>query len=627
MDLLDMIRSIDKPHTEDVLHPLSTIWGEHPSLPDALPEYPRPRLVRDSFLSLNGVWHYAITDSDAQPDTPDGRILVPFSPECRLSGVERQLKPDEYLWYFRELPAFPRPAEAARLLLHFGAVDQICEVYVNDTYLCTHVGGYLPFTADITEAIRDPSAPGRLTLRVRDLSQTSYHSRGKQTLERGGMYYTAQSGIWQSVWMEWVPDRFVTQLSVTPHDDLTSITVSLETSAPGSVEVFLLDAEGRPFTRGLCTTSTQPTGENPLLLSRSGSDLAPCNHKSEGFYPAHVRLYIPEAHPWTPEDPYLYRMRVCADDDTIETYFAMRTFGVAPDAQDVMRFTLNGKPFFLHGVLDQGYWPESLMTPPSDKALVYDITRVKYLGFNMIRKHIKIECARWYYHCDRLGMIVWQDMVSGGTSYAKPLTSYLPTLFPGVFTHIHDGPLKYRMLSRADKEGRKQWEQEMRGTIAYLKGTPSIAAWVLFNEGWGQFEANAMTKIARSLDPSRPIDQASGWFDQGGGDFLSVHNYFRKISVLSDKHNRAFIVSEYGGYACHIDGHSSVDRIYGYHKFATTEELEDAYRKLLTQTIFPLIEKGLCGAVYTQVSDIEEEVNGLMTYDRKITKVRPVPLP
>ena len=631
MDLLDMIRSIDKPHTEDLLNRLMTPWGDQISAEDVLQEYPRPQFMRNSYINLNGLWDYAITTTADPPVRSDGVILVPFSPESMLSGVEHLLQPEEYLWYFKKLPATRPPFPKARLLLHFGAVDQVAEIHVNDRYLCTHVGGYLPFTVDITDAVKRNAdgtlAENRLIVRVQDLSQTSFHSRGKQTLLRGGMYYTPQSGIWQTVWMEWVPEVYLRGVTITPEEDLHALTIRVETNAPVSVEAALYDNSDTFFTKGISTAVPLPDAASPIDLCRSGSDLMPCNKVGSGAYVATMRLLLDQVRPWSPEDPYLYQMELRVGEDVVRAYYAMRHFCVKPDEQGIPRFHLNHKPYFLNGVLDQGYWPDGLMTAPADKALIFDITQMKAHGFNMMRKHIKVESARWYYHCDRLGMIVWQDMVSGGSDYSKPLTSYLPTLFPRVFGRMNDGPRKYKMFSREDAEGRTQWIHEMRGTIGHLKNVPSIATWVLFNEGWGQFDAEKMTEIARGTDATRPIDQASGWFDEGGGDYRSVHNYFRKLRVEKDKAKRAFVISEYGGYACHIDGHSSVDRIYGYHKFATVAELNEAYQKLLREDIAPLIEKGLAGVVYTQVSDVEEEVNGIYTYDRKVCKLERQEIP
>ncbi|MBR0090912.1 MAG: glycoside hydrolase family 2, partial [Lachnospiraceae bacterium] len=313
---------------------------------------------------------------------------------------------------------------------------------------------------------------------------------------------------------------------------------------------------------------------------------------------------------------------VSIGDDTLYTYFALRWCSVEEDAQGVKRFHLNHKPLFLNGVLDQGYWPESLMTPPSDKAMIYDITQMKALGFNLLRKHLKVECARWYYHCDRLGMLVCQDMVNGGSAPSKLFTSFLPTLFPKAFTHLSDGPRAHRRLGRADKEGRAQFVNELKGTVSQLRSSPSIVMWTIFNEGWGQFDASLMLNIVKDLDPTRPVDQASGWHDRGGGDFFSIHNYFRKPSVEKDAHDRAVLLSEYGGYALRMDGHSAVERSFGYQQFDTPAALNEAFRTLL-QRVRALEEEGLSGAFYTQLADVEEETNGLMTADRKIIKVHP----
>ena len=476
-------------------------------------------------------------------------------------------------------------------------------MYVNSQFVGSHGGGYLPFTLDITDHLKftdnDKSAIDTLLhVKVRDTSDSSYHSRGKQTLRRGGMYYTAQSGIWQTVWIEEVPETYIRELIVTPSQDLKHVTVEVSTNRPCDVNVRIPELE----------------------------TITPSNEAyAKEFSPAGCRFTfeIEDAHLWSPEDPFLYKLLIEAGEDSVESYFAMRSFTIEKDNAGTMRFYLNHKPYFLMGVLDQGYWPDGLYTAPSDEALIFDIMEMKRLHFNMMRKHVKIEAARWYYHCDRLGMIVWQDMVSGGSSYAKPMVSYLPTLFPKVFGRMSDGPAYYKTFSRHSAEGRREWLNEMQNTIRYLYSVPSIGTWVLFNEGWGQFNAAGATVMAKELDKTRPIDQASGWFDEGSGDFRSVHNYFRPLAVEKDPKNRAFVISEYGGFTCHIDGHSSVDRVFGYKKYDTLEALGVAYYNVINANIIPLISKGLSGAVYTQVSDVEEEVNGLMTYDRRLTKVNP----
>lgn len=593
MDILDAALNINKNREDDVLARLTTVWGENLSPDHVLEEYPRPQLKRDNYKILNGYWNYAITNSSAAPSAHDGRILVPFSPESILSGVERQLKPREYLWYERTVSVTPEEYRSGkRLLLHFGAVDQYASVYVNGSKVCTHMGGYLPFEADITDSVRE--GDNSLTLRVWDTSDISYHSRGKQTLKRGGMYYTAQSGIWQTVWTEWVPKAHIRKLYLTPDFDKKELEIRLLVSGrnalPLRIRVF---AGERCIYDGSCDTAD---GHERFLAT----------------------VPISERHPWTPDTPFLYGLCLQYGEDTVESYFAMRSFTVEPDQNGIMRFCLNHRPCFLNGVLDQGYWPDGLYTAPSDEALVYDIRTMKELGFNMMRKHIKIEAARWYYHCDRLGMIVWQDMVSGGTRYSLPLVCYFPTLFPAASNHVKDG--NYKLFGRDSKEGRKEWTAECMETVDYLYNVPSIAVWVPFNEGWGQFDANQITAMIKEKDPTRPVDHASGWFDQKGGDFKSVHNYFRKLRVVND--SRSCAISEYGGYACHVRGHSSAERIFGYRKFDTLPEFARAFRRLMEREVLPLVDKGLSAAVYTQVSDVEEEVNGLLTYDRKICKLR-----
>ncbi|MCM1188349.1 MAG: glycoside hydrolase family 2 [bacterium] len=587
---------------------------------DVWPEYPRPQLERDNYRILNGKWRYWIVPATGECDAPQkGEILVPFSPESLLSGVGRQLKPDEYLWYERTVSFSDEELalrqKGMRCILRFGAVDQQAVVYCNGTEEASHSGGYLPFSVEITDyADKEPLL---LQVRVRDVSDTSWHTRGKQTLQRGGMFYTAQSGIWQTVWYEWVPDNYIESMKITPDPDHHCVTVELQSPQEfASVSCTVYKAADRSRS----TTSGKSASGKGLRPGERTVALIGVSLRRESVAPHLLQLTLPEdsVRLWTPETPYLYSFTVMADNDTVHGYFALRCFSVEPDEKGILRFCLNHRPYFLHGLLDQGYWPDGLMTAPCDEAFLYDIGLAKRKGFNMLRKHIKVEPLRWYYHCDRLGMIVWQDMVNGGTAYRMPYVCYIPTVFPNTAFHTRDR--HYRLFSRADREGRLEWEQECRDTVDHLYSVPSIAVWVPFNEGWGQFDAARIAAQIKRQDPTRPIDHASGWFDQKSGDFKSIHNYFRALKVKPDK-KRAFVISEYGGYACHIAGHSSVDRAFGYRKYASLTELDAAYRQLIDRQLTPLIEKGLSGAVYTQLSDVEEEVNGLVTYDRRVVKI------
>ena len=511
------------------MNTLLTTWGEQLNPSQVLEEYPRPHMVRESYVNLNGFWDYAITEEGDFPYQMEGTILVPFSPESLLSRVHSHLTPDEYLWYERVLPA-QKPQDNSRCILHFGAVDQCAIVFINGRKVCRHVGGYLPFEVDITDYLT--ADENVLTVRVQDYSDTSYHARGKQSLNPSDMFYTAQSGIWQTVWLEWVPEVYIKDLRLTPVFDNSSVIVEI--------------------------TRNTYTEEKVVCEIDDGSEVIRVeSFKTKFAVPLKNRI------PWTPESPFLYQVTVKTKEDCVSGYFAMRTFTIEKDRKGFPRFCLNHQPLFLQGILDQGYWPDGLYTAPSDEALIFDITKVKELGFNMIRKHIKIESPRWYYHCDRLGMIVWQDMVNGGTTYSSPLVTWLPTAAPKIREKIDDH--NYKLLGRKSRKGRLEWIRECRDTILYLSHYPCISTWVLFNEGWGQFDADLITEQVKKLDPERLVDSTSGWFTQNNSDFHSVHTYFRKLKPeVSDK---PYVISEYGGYACHIPEHSVVNKVYGYRKF------------------------------------------------------------
>ncbi len=553
-------------------------------------QYPRPLLERSSWLNLNGVWQYAITSTPNAPATYDGEILVPFSPEAPLSGVNRQLMPGEYLHYLR---AFTPPEDGGeRVLLHFGAVDYACKVLVNGRSAGTHTGGYLPFTLDVTELLI--AGENTLSLTVTDPSDTGHQARGKQKLARGGMYYTAQSGIWQTVWMERVPESFLSAIHVTPDFAKQTAHIRVEMGA-GSAQGVCLHLLARGET--VASSETDARGEAVIDLAHA-------------FYP------------WSPDAPFLYD--VIAEHpqgDSAKSYFAMRTFGREKDKNNLWRFTLNGKPILLNGLLDQGYWPEGLYTPPSETAMLRDIKTMKDMGFNLLRKHIKIEPQRWYYHCDRLGMIVWQDMVNGGGKYADWFVTYAINIAPALIRRFPDGPLSRRILARTDAAEREAYYAELEVMIRLLGDHPCIGGWVPFNEGWGQFDAKKATALIRALDAqSRPIDEASGWFDQRGGDMYSVHNYFYPLRAKAKK-DRVYALTEFGGIAWPCPGHCSQEKVYGYGTAKNQQELTQRYRKLMLETVLPQLKKGLSALVYTQVSDVEDEVNGLLTYDREIEKI------
>ena len=591
------------------IHELCTIWSEQAvDGADAVPlsEYPRPQLRRADWICLNGWWDYGICPAeeaaDASCGTPDGRILVPFSPETRRSGVSRTLMPGQTLWYRRTIENPNLPA-GRRLILHFGAVDERCAVYWNGRRVGSHRGGYTAFRFDVTKFVK----PGinEIKVLVRDDTDEGKECRGKQKLEPGGMFYHAQSGIWQTVWLETVPALYLAELKIIPYPE--EEVVELQMRFPK--ETLLRATEGGG-TQEPEVGQTAPARE--VRIAIEGIE--------ETFrFPLkpHMRVRIPVPKPrlWSPEFPWLYRMRIETGEDAVESYFAMRSFGVGADAEGRTRLLLNGEPYFFNGILDQGYWPESLMTPPADEAMVYDIEQMKELGFNMLRKHVKIEPARWYYHCDRIGMVVWQDMINGGGPVQKLLETYLPTVIPAAGRHLRDD--HYRLLAREDEGARRRFEKDLMRMIRQLYNCPCVALWVPFNEGWGQFDALRITERIRKADPTRPVDHASGWFDQGGGDVRSVHNYFRPLAVEED--SRAFAITEYGGANCQIPEHSMSEEVYGYHVL-TAEEFPKAFAETM-EKVRGLVKDGLSAAVYTQVSDIEEETNGLLTYDRKVRKV------
>ncbi|RDB62261.1 glycoside hydrolase family 2 [Gordonibacter sp. 28C] len=610
LDIKRVIASAPRKPEHAELRPLTTPWSEQAAAGGGREGlHPHPQFARATFETLDGWWDYAIVGAGdaaeqawrdaAPPDAWDGRILVPFSPEAPLSGVGRQLQPDELLWYRRTFAA-PSDTDAEggrRCILHFEAVDHACACYVNGVRAGEHVGGYLPFALDVTDAM----APGEneLAVCVWDPSDAGMQPRGKQRIERGGIWYTAQSGIWQSVWLEAVPDARIER-------------VDIDASAEGRLAI-------KAEVRGAATHG----GELAVWVLDGGAEVACASAAPSTDGTCELALDVARPHLWSPDDPHLYDLELAYGSDRVDSYCAFRTVSVEADGRGVPRLFLNREPVFLRGVLDQGYWPDGLMTAPSDEALVFDVQTMKDLGFNLLRKHIKVECDRWYYHCDRLGMLVWQDMASGGATPSPWHSSYKPTFFRGSWgRYADDDPRHFPGLASDSAAFRAEWTDACAGTVRRLANHPCIMTWVLFNEAWGQFDARAAVELVRGIDPSRPVDAVSGWYDQHCGDFLSVHNYFRPLEVYQDAAQppRAFVISEFGGLSCHLADHSSLATSYGYAACPDLASFRKAARETLAQAD-ALEAKGLAGYVYTQLSDVEEETNGLLTYDRRVNKL------
>lgn len=592
---------------------LTSRWGKEVDRENVWQEYPRPTLVRDSFYNLNGEWDCCFSASDeVQPYEYNRKIVVPFSPETALSGVEEILKPGMYLHY-RKTFLLQESFREKRVILHFGAVDQECEVFLNGILLGGHKGGYLPFSFDVTEALREENV---LTLRVTDETEHSPHARGKQKLSKKGilssLFYTPQSGIWQTVWMESVPEEYIEWVKITPLYDAGAVKVRIKTAG-----------ENRDSYAGTEDAAAAETGSEGAAKYRQTAHITIMEGDRTVVQVQAVPgkdcvIALDGFRSWSPEEPFLYDVKIVLGDDTVTSYFGMRKISTGRDANGVLRFFLNNEPYFFNGLLDQGYWPESLMTPPCDEALVYDIQKQKEMGYNTIRKHVKVETERFYYHCDRLGMLVWQDMPNGGGAYNMLFVAGIANFSDSIAREMSDS--NYRRFKREDREGRRQYCRDLAGMVKHLYQHPCIAVWVPFNEGWGQFDAAKITDKLRSLDGTRLINQACGWFDQMGGDMYSIHNYNRRL-MFSPQEERVVALSEYGGYAYPVKGHLFSRKKFGYRHYDSAEALTAAYRGLMEKEIFPNVARGLSAAIYTQVSDIETEINGVMTYDREVDKL------
>ena len=532
--------------------------------------YPRPQLRRDSFLNLNGVWEFTISAGAELPESYDRKILVPFAPETLLSGLHIHCPEGNYLFYRRTF-TLPDGFMKKRLILHVGAADQVADVWLNGVHLGSHVGGYEHFSFDLTGRLE---AENTLVIRTVDHMSRLKLPYGKQSKKRGGMWYTPTSGIWQTVWLESVPANYIRSLKIQNGADW--VEVQAEGAASGIVTI--------------------QTPEGDMV----------CDLKSGAARAEFTRPRL-----WSPEDPYLYQFRIDTETDHVESYFALRTLTIER-VDGRSRLCLNGKPYFFHGLLDQGYWSDGLLTPADASCFERDILTMKSLGFNMLRKHIKVEPEEFYYACDRLGMVVFQDMVNNG-KYHYIQDTVLPTLG---FKRRGD-----KRLHR-DPETRKCFLDAMGATVKQLENHPCICYWTIFNEGWGQFDGTNVYHRLKELDSSRFIDTNSGWYFGCESDVVSEHIYFRPFKVYAT--DKPLVLSEFGGYTYTPRGHAyHPDKEYGYRHFDDREEYERALLEMYERDIVPAVAQGLCAAVYTQVSDVEDETNGLLSFDRKVTKLSP----
>ncbi len=529
-------------------------------------EYPRPSMVRESFFCLNGAWNFAVCEAGATPKYSE-KILVPFPPESLLSGVQCEI-PKGSVMHYKRIFSLPEGFAKEKIVLHFGAVDTICDVYLNGEHIMHHEGGYLPFSADITKALCD--GENELELKVID-DLSPIYPYGKQKRCRGGMWYTPTSGIWQTVWIESVPENYIEKLKITPN------TREVKIEIVGGAEkkcLTLLDS-----------------GE---VFEFSGNEIT--------LAPKCIKL-------WTPEEPNLYRFSLESGEDRVESYFALREISTAK-VDGIPRILLNGKPYLFNGLLDQGYFPDGIFLPATSKGYEDDILTAKKLGFNMLRKHIKVEPEIFYHLCDKFGMVVFQDMVNN-SGYSYIFDTVLPTIgmkrFPDGILHTN-------------KRSRAFFEEHMYATMEHLYSFPSVLYYTIFNEGWGQFNADKMYEKAKKFDPTRIFDSTSGWFTRSKSDVDSRHVYFKAVK-LGRVTERPIVISEFGGYSHRVEGHLFGSGNYGYRMFDNREAFSDAFLKLYSSEIEPLIEKGVCALVYTQLSDVEDETNGLITYDRRVVKL------
>ncbi len=545
-----------------------------------LSEHPTPQFERKHWLCLNGEWDF-YKETENKTKEYEGKILVPFSPETLNSGIKQGfvLNRGESLVYKRTVNV-TKDLLLGKTLLRFGAVDSECQVFVNGEQVGAHRGGYTAFACDVTSVLVE--GENEIVVRCKDEGTRNGDARGKQSDNPGTIWYTAQSGIWQTVWLESMPKKHIHKFRITTDARRKEVKIQ-----------------------------SQSFGEEQQITVYDGNEEILC-----ATYLDQVIL-VHDFQLWSPENPKLYKVKITNKaGDEAYSYFGVRSFGKCKDEKGYSRLTLNGNPYFFNGVLDQGYWSDGLLTYPSDKAALDELKMLKSMGFNTVRKHIKIEPMRWYYHCDTLGLVVWQDFVNGGGEYKPSHVAALP------FLGFHHRDDDYEYFARENEGGRIAFQNMVDEILEQLYNCVSVGVWVPFNEGWGQFDSAQMTEYVRSKDGTRIIDSVSGWHDQGYGktELLSLHIYYKALRLPQDP--RPIVLSEFGGYSKKVDGHVFCpDKEFGYKKFKKTEKLVKALEKLYLKKILPLIDKGLCGCIYTQVSDVEEEINGLVTYDRKVQKV------
>jgi MFS family permease len=541
-----------------------------------LPEYPRPQFKRNSYVSLNGIWDCEISSENRLPYFYTRKIVVPYAIESELSNISAVLKEGEFIYYHKVFTV-DNSFNKGRVFLHFDGVDQIASVYINGALKTIHNSGYTDFKIDITDDISDGCFD--IVVKVADYSDLSYFAFGKQRVHRGGIWYTTSSGIYKSVWLESTPKEFIEYVKFTPHIGKGTVGVFAKCNVKGDVIV-------------------------------SGKDF-------EATIPSNVETEVSIKNPmfWSPESPYLYYATITFKDDVVETYFGMREIKIDKDSNGIRRVFLNNNMIFLNGVLNQAYYYKGNLTPQKDEDMLFDIQKIKDLGFNTIRLHIKVENDRFYYYCDKVGILVIQDFVNGGENYNKLIIS-APAIVP---LKIKDN--KYRLFGRQNVDGRLMFMQNMLLTVDFVYNHPSVIMYTIFNEGWGQFDTRKVYEELLSSDSTRLVDANSGWYDQKCGDFVSKHIYFKKINIKHPDKTRAILLSEFGGYALYLNDSFYGKKPYGYKKFDTNYELSLGYKSLFEKQIFPAIPNGLCGCIYTQFTDIEDEVNGIMTFDRKNMKI------